>query len=100
MLCFVVEDVLKRAGVNQISVENKRRQVMRTHGFRKFFINQCDRSNTNFSVREHLVGHKLPNQDSHYIRKTEEEMLAEYVKAIPLLTIHSEGRLEHQIQEL
>lgn len=27
-------------------------------------------------------------------------MLAEYVRAIPLLTIHSESRLEQQIQEI
>jgi hypothetical protein len=84
MLCFVVEDVLKRAGVNQIATGNKRRQVIRTHGFRKFFINQCDKVNIIYSVREHLVGHTMPNQDPSYIRKTEEDMLSEYVKAIPL----------------
>ena len=100
MLCFVVEDVLKRAGVNQIAVGSKRRQVMRTHGFRKYFLNQCDRGNMNYSVRECLVGHKLPNQDSHYIRKTEEEMLAEYIKAIPLLTIDPNQRLEQENHDL
>ena len=38
--------------------------------------------------------------DANYIRTTEEDRLTEYVKAIPLLTIHSESRLEQQIQEL
>ena len=98
MLCFVVEDALKRAGVNQITIGNKRRVVMRTHGFRKFFINQCDRANMNYAVREYLAGHKLLNQDPHYIRRAEEDMLAEYVKDIDALTINQEPRMRKQIE--
>ena len=96
----LIVDVLKRSEVNQIQVGDKRRQVMKTHGFRKFFITQCDKANMNFSCRESLVGHRLPNQDNHYIRKTEEDILAEYVKAISLLTIDPRKRLEKEIQEL
>jgi integrase len=107
-LSHIFGDVLKRAGVNQPAAAalasksryQSKRDVMRSHGFRKFFITQCDKANINFTVREYLSGHKLPNMDANYIRTTEEDRLAEYVKAIPLLTIHSESRLEQQIQEV
>ena len=100
MFCFIVEDVLRRAGVNQITEGNKRREVMRSHGFRKFFITQCDKAHMPFTVREFISGHRLPNQDASYILRTEEETLAEYVKAIPLLTIDPTQRLKQENQEL
>ncbi len=100
MFCFVVEDVLKRAGVNQITAGNKRREVMRSHGFRKFFITQCDKAHMPFTVREFISGHRLPNQDASYVLRTEEETLAEYVKAIPLLTIDPTQRLQTRVKEL
>jgi hypothetical protein len=99
MFCFIVEDVLKRAGVNQITVGNNRREVMRSHGFRKFFITQCDKAHMPFTVREFISGHRLPNQAS-YILRTEEETLAEYVKVIPLLTIDPAQRLKQENVEL
>ena len=73
---------------------------MATHGFRKFFITQCDKAGLNFSVRDRLSGHRLPNQDPSYIRTTEEDRLAEYVKAIPLLTIDPNQRLQDKVEEL
>jgi len=100
MFCFIVEDVLKRAGVNQITAGNKRREVMRSHGFRKFFITQCDKAHMPFTVREFISGHRLPNQDASYILRTEEETLAEYVKAIPRLTINPTQRLRQENAQL
>ena len=100
MFCFIVEDVLKRAGVNQIAAGNKRREVMRSHGFRKFFITQCDKAHMPFTVREFISGHRLPNQDASYILRTEEETLAEYVKAIPMLTIDPTQRLVQENADL
>ena len=73
---------------------------MHSHGFRKFFITQCDRCRMSFTVREYLSGHKLANQDASYIRTSEEDRLAEYVKAIPLLTIDPTQRLAKENQEL
>ncbi len=87
-ISLLFEEALKKAGVNQINKPGqKKREVMRSHGFRKFFITQCDRSGMSFTVREYLSGHKLANQDASYIRTSEEDRLAEYVKAIPLFTI-------------
>ena len=34
-----------------------KRQVMRTHGFRKFFINQLDKAGVHYTTREYLAGH-------------------------------------------
>ena len=66
---------------------------------RKWFITQCDRSGISFTTREYISGHRLPNQDASCIRVTEEDRLAEYVKAIPLLTIDSTQRLVKENQE-
>jgi integrase len=91
----IVEDLLKEAGLGR-----ERKQVMRTHGFRKFFANQCSRAQVDYPTREYLIGHKLPGQEPSYNRMTEEDRLVEYMKAAQLLTIRSESRLEQQIQEL
>jgi integrase len=100
MMSFVIEDVLKRSGINQIRVGNERRDVMCTHGFRKYFITQCDKAHMAFTVREYLSGHRLPNQDASYIRTTEEDRLAEYVKVIPFLTIDETQRLQDKVKDL
>jgi integrase len=102
---IVVEDLLTKSGVNPQNRLNKKkgsktRSVMRTHGFRKHVITCMSKANMNYTVKELLSGHKLPNQDSSYVLFTKEEMLQEYVKAIPLLTIRSENRVRQQIQEL
>ena len=73
---------------------------MFSHGFRKFFITQCDKAHISFTVREYLSGHQLPYVDANYIRTTEEERLQEYVKAIPLLTIDPTQRLQKKVKEL
>lgn len=94
----------KRSGVNQVkpgSEENeRRREVMTSHGFRKFFINQCDKAHLNYTTWKHLAGHKLQDTDASYLRKHEEDILAEYVKAIPLLSIDSKQRLQTRVKEL
>jgi len=102
-MSLIFEDVLKKAGVNQPTTGKpkwQKRDVMRTHGLRKFFINQCIRAGLTESTWKPLVGHKLPRTDSSYIRLTEEYLLAEYVKAIPLLSIDSKQRLIQENQEL
>jgi integrase len=93
-ISLIFEGVLKKAKVDP------KGEVSRTHGFRKWFITQCDRSGMSFSTREFLSGHRLPNQDPSYIRYAEEDRLAEYVKAIPLLTIDPTQRLRQENQDL
>ena len=90
---LVVKDLLNEAGL----VYDKR-EVMSSHGFRKFFITNLDRAGVLWSTREYLAGHKLPGQDASYVRATEEDRLLEYVKALNLLTISSEAKLRQQIK--
>jgi integrase len=103
MMALALEQSLARSGVNQRTpsrVKKSRREIMRSHGFRKFYITQCDRANVRFTVREYLSGHRLPNQDPRYIRTEEEDRLLEYLKAIPFLTIDPKHRLQKQIKDL
>ncbi len=70
---LIVEDLLKQAGLKQ-----NQNQVMKTHGFRKWYANQCSRSHIDYPIREYLIGHRLPGQDSSYNRMTEEDRLSGY----------------------
>lgn len=109
-IALIVEDMLKKSGVNphkhqhqhqhQQTSKNRKRLVMRTHGFRKHVITCMSKANLNYSIRESLSGHKLINQDSHYVLFSEEEKLQEYVKAIDLLTIDSNSRLQSRVEKL
>jgi integrase len=100
-LAFIVDDVLKQSGVNPIQPGTTRRiECMRSHGLRKFFTNQCDKAQVNFLIRESLLGHRLPGQNASYVRTTEEDRLAEFTKAIKLLSINSETKLREQIAQL
>jgi integrase len=56
MMTHIFDDLLKRSGVNRIQPGQKRRNVMTSHGFRKFFITECDKANIPFTVREFLSG--------------------------------------------
>jgi hypothetical protein len=99
-MSLMFEEVLKHAKLNPLIPGHKKRAVPTSHGFRRFFITQCDRSGMSFTTREYLSGHRLPNLDASYIRVTEEDRLAEYVKAIDLLTIDPTKRLEQKVQDL
>jgi integrase len=93
---LIIEGLLKQAG---LPIGNSK-QIMRTHGFRKFYANQCSRAHIDYPTREYLIGHRLPGQEPSYNRMTEEDRLAEYVKAIPFLTIDSNQRLKDEIQQI
>lgn len=70
-----------------------------THGFRKFFTTQLINAKINPETREMLLGHKI-GLASCYYRPTEEEMYAEYEKAIDYLTINEENRLRKKVEKL
>jgi integrase len=92
---LIIDGVLKQTGLIH---RCQKKQIMRTHGFRKFFINQLDKGNVNFMTREYLAGHRLPGQNESYVRMSEEDRLLEYTKAIDMLTISSEGKLKQQLK--
>jgi hypothetical protein len=45
-----------------------------------------------------LLGHKIGSTGVYY-KPTEQEMLNEYLKAVPLLTISNEERLKFKLEE-
>lgn len=92
---------LIKSGLRQVdhTTTKNRKEVMMSHGFRKFFTNQLlDHINT--EKRWLLEGHDLKGNDSHYVRITEDKLFEEYQKAIPYLTINPNQELQKQVQEL
>jgi len=73
---------------------------MQSHGFRKFFITQCDKAGLTFTAREYISGHRLPNQDASYLGNTKEDRLKKYVRAIPLFTIDLNQKLGQENAKL
>jgi hypothetical protein len=77
----------------------KRHEFKTVHGFRKFFKTQSEKVMKSLHV-EILLGHDVGLANSYY-KPTEKELLAEYLKAIDLLTINSESIiLNNKIQKL
>jgi integrase len=92
MIKWKLVDLQKRLGI-------RTKEVATTHGFRKFFTTQLINSKVNPEIREMLLGHKIGLASAYY-RPTEEEMFAEYEKAIDNLTINQENRLKRKVQIL
>ena len=93
-IVYIIEEILNRSGL-------KTKEVMRSHGLRKHAITMMIKAKLDYSTREYLVGHKVSRGlDVNYDRTSEEDRLAEYAKAIDLLTIAPEYRLKKQIKEL
>jgi site-specific recombinase XerD len=90
---YIIKHLLKRAG--------KSDNVKQSHGFRKAAITQMIKAKVDYDSREYLVGHKgSRGLGVNYDRTTEEDRLAEYLKAVDLLTINSENRLKRKIHQL
>jgi integrase len=81
------------------SLKRVRKPVSLSTGFRKFVISTFIESNLNHEIRELIVDHATM-LDKHYFRPREDQVLAEYVKAIPNLTIDSVEREKQRVQEL
>jgi hypothetical protein len=64
----------------------RRHEFKEDHGFRKFFRTRAEHAGTRPSISKMLMGHSLGIDDS-YFKPTEEEMLQDYLKAVPSLTI-------------
>ncbi len=85
----------------RIEIRKKRYEVMRCHGFRKFFNTICIESDMNIVSKELLMGHKQSlGLEKSYYRPTNDKLLNEYLKVVNDLTINDEYRLSKQVQEL
>jgi integrase len=95
----IVNTALIKSGVKVVNhtPNYTRKEVAKSHGFRKFFTTQCVNSRINPEIREMLLGHEI-GLASCYYRPTEQEMYQEYLKAVGLLTINEENRLKLKLE--
>jgi integrase len=99
-LSKVLENYLIKAGLRTIDhTANKRKEIARAHGFRKFFTTQLVNSKVNPEIREMLLGYSIGLAGAYY-KPTEDEMLEEYMKGVDNLTIDPTKRMARQISTL
>lgn len=82
----LIEDALRVMGIRGKLEKGKRRHPFQAdHGFRKFFKSTCEKRMKSLQV-EILLGHNVGLADNYY-RPKESELLEEYLKAVPDLTM-------------
>jgi len=87
----LIERALKAQGIRKnLPIGQKRYEFQADHGFRKFFKTRAEQAMKPINV-EILMGHSTGISDSYY-RPNENELLNDYLKAIPELTILAENR--------
>jgi hypothetical protein len=96
----LIEDALWTQGIRRKSDLKRNRYEFQTdHGLRKWFKTRCEIAGMKSINIEELMGHSIGISDSYY-RATENELLEDYLKAVPLLTISTEKRLQIQMKEV
>jgi integrase len=96
----LMERALWAQGIRSELKDGKKRHEFQTdHGLRKWFKTRCEIAGMKPINIEILMGHSTGISDSYY-RATENELLEDYLKAIDLLTISNEYRLEHKIADV
>lgn len=84
---------------NDVNKDSKNKDLLHPcHSFRIFAITQMQRARLDKTIREMLVGHKT-GLDSVYYKPQEEEILAEFLKAVDLLSITNEHRLKKELDQ-
>jgi integrase/recombinase XerD len=98
----IVAGILLKAGLRTIdhTSRHNRKEIMKCHGFRKFFTNQLLDCDAITERRWLLEGHNLKGNDMSYVRISEKRLLEEYMKAVNNLTINEENRLKLKVQLL
>ena len=86
-------------GPNPSNPNRIRKTVSLTNGFRKHVISTFIEASLNHEIRELIVDHAT-QLDNNYFRPTEDQVLQEYLKAEPYLTIDPAARLAKENQML
>ena len=95
----LIERALKAQGIRKnLPVGQKRYEFQADHGFRKFFKTRAEQAMKPINV-EILMGHSTGISDSYY-RPNENELLQDYLNAIPELTILKENRVTNQKEKI
>jgi integrase len=96
----LLQTCITNSGLRQTSDNPyKRKEIPLLHGFRKWFSTQLVEADLKTELRWMLEGHNLKANDPAYVRTTEKNLLKEYYKAVPLLTISNEERLKFKLEE-
>ena len=97
----LVEGALWAQGVRTVLERGKKRHEFQIdHGFRKWYKTQCEMAGMKSINIEKLMGHSLGMSTNSYYRATSDEILKDYLKALPFLTISSEIRLQRQMEQV
>jgi integrase len=95
-----------KAGLGQVHPDTElskhgqfRDAIPAVHGLRKFCITQMARAKVDTEIAKLLTGHSIGVR-SKYLNYSDDDLLAEYVKAIDYLTINQENILKKKIERL
>jgi integrase len=96
----LVENAIWTQGLRtKLPPGNRRHEFQADHGFRKFFKTHAEQVMKPINV-EVLMSHSTGVSDSYY-RPIEKDLLEDYLKALPLLTINGDNLiLQKQVEEL
>ena len=95
----LIERALKAQGIRKnLLPEQKRHEFQTDHGFRKFFKTRAEQIMKPINV-ETLMGHSTGISDSYY-RPSVKELLEDYLKAIPYITVSKEKRMVIDVEKL
>ena len=91
---------LVRSGLRQVEHPTEhskrvRKSIKMANGFRKHVISTFIEAELNHEIRELLVDHAT-GLDASYFRPSEKQVLEEYLKAEPYLTIDPSVRLSNE----
>jgi integrase len=94
-----ITSVAVAVGIRPLIKKEDRHKTPATHSLRKIANTAFVRAKVMPVVVEMFLGHKTGLQQN-YLRLTEQELLAEYVKAVDLLTIGEEDGLKRENERL
>jgi len=91
----LIERALKAQGIRKpLEKGKKRHEFQADHGFRKYFKTVAERHMKSLNV-EILMGHSTGLADNYY-RIPEKELLEEYLKAVPDLSLFNSPRIAEE----
>jgi integrase len=95
----LLERALWEQGIRQqLEAGQKRHEFKAAHGFRKFYDINANTAMRSINV-ELTMGHSTGISESYY-KPTEDEILKDYLNAIPKLTINEEAEINRELTKL
>ncbi len=104
-LMKAIGEVAERAGIRarikrtRTSNASYMKDIGLSKGFRKFFNSQLAKVKVNPLIKEMLMGHHI-GLDDNYFRPEEQDVQAEFEKAVDNLTIDPANRLQRKVERL